>query len=319
VSASVRVLNFDHSVTQQRAFLSRFQPELVDLTTLGPAARIWASRATANTIRRALHPALRAAVTCIGSGDFHHISSLLIEQFHEPISVIVFDHHPDWDILPPELHCGSWVTQVLKQANVKHMILFGISSNDLSSPRIQSGNLGSLAQDHLEIYPYQHEPTTVMWRRVPVNRSCRVVNRFGFSTITWTELSRQPLQEFVRGVLERLAVKQVYVSIDKDCLHAGASLTNWEAGLLSLDELLQMLRLIMQHTEVIGADLVGDYSPPKMRGWLKTMIAKLDYPNDYSARGKSPEEICAVNEATNLKLVEFLTAPHLLTSSAARR
>lgn len=273
-------------------------------------ARIWASRATANAIRRALHPALRAAITLIGSGDFHHVSSLLIEQFHEPISVIVFDHHPDWDILPPKLHCGSWVTQVLKQPSVKHVILFGVSSNDLSSPRIRSGNLGSLAQDRLEIYPYRHEPTTVRFRRVPINRSFRVVNRFGLNTITWTELSRQPLQEFVRGVLERLEVKQVYVSIDKDCLQAGASLTNWEAGLLSLDELLQMLRLIQQYTEMVGADLVGDYSPPKIRGWLKTLIAKFDYPNDYSARGKSLEEICAVNEATNLKLVEFLTTAH---------
>lgn len=310
MSASVRVLNFDQSVTQQHAFLSRFQPEIVDLTPLGPSARIWVSRATANAIRRVLHPGSRAAVTLIGSGDFHHVSSLLIEQFREPISVIVFDHHPDWDILPPKLHCGSWVTQVLKQPNVKHVILFGVSSNDLSSPRIHSGNLGSLTQDRLEIYPYRHEPTTVMLRRVPVNRSCRVVNHFGFSTITWTELSRQPLQEFVRGVLERLEVKQVYVSIDKDCLQAGASLTNWEAGFLSLDALLQMLRLMRQCTEVVGADLVGDYSPPKIRGWLKTMIAKFDYPNDYSARGKSADEICRVNEATNLKLVEFLTTTH---------
>lgn len=310
MSASVRVLNFDQSLTQQRAFLSRFQPEIVDLTVLGPRARIWVSATTAKAIRHALHPALRSAITLIGSGDFHHVSSLLIEQFQEPISVIVFDHHPDWDILPPTLHCGSWVTQVLRQPNVKHVILFGVSSNDLSNPRIHSGNLGSLAQDRLEIYPYQHAPTTVRFRRVPANRSCRVVHRFGSSTMTWTELSRQPLQGFVRGVLERLAVKRVYVSIDKDCLQAGVSLTNWEAGCLSLDELLQMLRLIRQYTKVVGVDLVGDYSPPKIRGWLKTLIAKLDYPRDYSARGKSADEIRRVNEATNLKLVECLTTTH---------
>ena len=88
-------------------------------------------------------------ITFLGSGDFHHISSNLINQFNQPCSLIVFDYHPDWDILPPRKGCGSWVSEVLKNKNIKKIILIGVSSSDISTLNIQSANLASLKDNRV--------------------------------------------------------------------------------------------------------------------------------------------------------------------------
>ncbi len=304
---TVRILNLDGSLTQQRNLLGRFHPEIVPLTHLGPACRISMDDTTAEEIRRALRPELKGAITFIGSGDFHQISSLLIEQFEEPISVIVFDHHPDWDTLPPKLHCGSWVTHVLKKRpNVKKLVLLGVSSEDISSPWIQTGNLQALADDRVEIYPYWHQPTSTFLKRVPSNRSITTKQGLWSNTICWQELGKSGVVECLQRVLEGLTTKQVYVSLDKDCLGASYALTNWEEGRFSLEEVLQALDAIHAQCEIVGLDIVGDYSPPVVKGWLKDAMARFDRPREYSARGKSLSLITAINEDTNIRLAQRL-------------
>jgi len=307
LSSQVRILNFDSSVTRQTNLLRQFHPTIVDLQQLGPASRLFMNDATAREVRRVLAPELKSAITLLGSGDFHHVSSLLIEQFTEPISVIVFDHHPDWDILPPRLHCGSWVTQALRRPNVKKVVLVGVSSHDISCPYIHSGNLHALKDDRLEIYPAIHASTRVFFRQVPDNRSVSVRRGLLSSLITWQELRSTDLTARMSQVVKQVTPKQVYVSIDKDCLRADASLTNWETGDLRLGELTQLLTLISQELEIVGLDVVGDYSPPHVKGWLKTLMERLDRPKTFSANGKSEAEITAVNERTNLRLLDVLT------------
>jgi len=303
----VRILNFDNSIIRQQNLIRRFQPLIVDLARIGPACRMSMSERMAEEIRRVLEPALRGSTTFLGSGDFHHVSSVLIEQFTEPISVIVFDHHPDWDTLPPKLHCAAWVTNVLRMQNVKKLVLLGVSSEDISDFRIQTGNLRALKDDRVEIYPYRHRPTRTFLKRVPDNRSIRVERGLFSSIIHWQELGKQNIPELFSRLFENLETKRVYVSIDKDCLTADHSLTNWEQGYFSLEELLMLLRLIKTRLEIVGLDIVGDYSPPVVNGWAKATLARIDRPRDYSARGKSEGTVDAVNERTNVEILELLT------------
>ncbi len=130
----IRILNFDNSVVKQKKLLENYHPAIVNLQGIGPFCRHWMGKNTAETIRNHLEPELKNAITFLGSGDFHHISNLLIGQFHEPLSVIVFDHHPDWDIYPPKLGCGSWITRVLERPNILKVILY--SSNQIQNPFI---------------------------------------------------------------------------------------------------------------------------------------------------------------------------------------
>jgi hypothetical protein len=306
LNKDLRILDFDASLTRQDVFLNKFKPRIVDFISLGPACRMWMNSAQASVIQSKLDPSLKSCPTFIGSGDFHHISALLAGQFDEPISMIVFDHHPDWDIMPPHLACGSWVSYLLKNANIKNIILLGISSEDISEDSIWTANLAALKNDRLQIYPYWHGPTKVLLRNVPANRSINIKRGLFSNTIRWQELREKSLPEFLHNLISNLDTKQTYVSIDKDCLNSHAALTNWEEGSFALDDLLDLLKIIRARTDIVGLDVTGEFSKPLCSGRIKSIFSDIDHPKYYSARGKDISEIDSVNQRTNIRIVEAL-------------
>ncbi len=306
LSGSIRILNFDDSLKRQAKLIERFRPDVVDLKEIGPSSRLWMNKRTAQKVKGALMPDERRSITFLGSGDFHHVSHLLIEQFEEPMTLILFDHHPDWDILPPRIGCGSWVSRVLKRSNIKKVVMLGVSSNDISSISIQTGDLDSLRSDRVEIYPYEHRPTRTLFKRVPENISIELKKLGPSSRICWQELKDKALKEFFLEIIGRLETKQVYVSIDKDCLRPEYSLTNWEKGNFKLEELLMLIGLVKDNLDIIGLDITGDYSPPHVRGGLKALCSRLDHPRDFSAKAMAQDRIDSINEETNIKILELL-------------
>jgi arginase family enzyme len=303
---SVRVLNFDDSVVRQNKLVERFKPSIIDLTDLGPRCRLYASEKIAEEVSARIDPGSKNSITFLGSGDFHHITSLILDKFCEDISVISFDDHPDWDILPPKLGCGSWVTRVLNKYNVKKVILVGASSGDISPTLFRMGNYDSLKDDRLEIYPYQHKPTKVFFKKIPCNISADVKKGLFFDEIHWQELKNKNIAEFFLHILHRLPTKKVYVTIDKDCLKAPYSLTNWAAGRLELGELLLMLKFIKENTEIVGLDIAGDYSPVKAVGFIRTVITAINHPRETSAKDKPQSLIDSVNGSANVSILELL-------------
>lgn len=302
----VRILNFDDSVIKQEHLLKRYRPAIVNLKNIAPRARHWINQKTAQEIKRHLAGELKNAITFLGSGDFHHISRLLIGQFEEPVSVIIFDHHPDWSAWPPRLGCGSWVSNLLKRNNVKKVILFGASSADLDTVSLQEADLGSLKNNRLEIYPYKHKASRVFFRRVPENISLGLSRRPFFTEVYWRELKNKSLKDFIPEVLGRMETKRVYVSIDKDCLNSHAALTNWEEGPFGLEDLLLLLKLIKENLEIIGLDIAGDYSKVEVNSFIKGIISRFDHPKDYSAKGHPEGAINLLNEKTNTMILEAL-------------
>lgn len=304
LSQNIRILDFDASVIKQHSLLARYPHQVIDLRDLAPQARLWMNGRVRSAILGRLGQTRRDCVTFLGSGDFHHISLLLLEQFQEPISLINFDFHPDWDILPPRLACGAWLTQALKMKNILKFVLLGVSSGDISWPGIQSANLASLKDSRVEIYPYAHQPSQVFFRRVPRNISLKAKGSFLRSKIYWEELRSKNPEDFFRSLIKRLPVKKVYLSIDKDCLKNESALTNWEEGKLSLDELILILRLIRDNLEIAGLDITGDYSRISVSGRLKNLLSRFDHPKEVEADKIPAEEITRVNALTNLKILE---------------
>jgi hypothetical protein len=198
------------------------------------------------------------------------------------------------------------VRETLKADNVEKAILVGVSSGDIGAGSIQTASLDLLKDDRIEIYPYSHRPTNVFFRDVPGNISIETRRGLFYNRICWQELKNKNLKEFFLHVIKRLPTKRVYVSIDKDCLKAEYSLTNWEAGYLELGELLALLKVIRDNLDVVGVDILGDYSPPKTEGLVKTLCSRADRPSDYSAKGKARHLIDSVNEDTNTKILEML-------------
>lgn len=303
---SIRVLDFDGSIMRQKRLIERFKPFVVDLTAIGPAARLYSGEKAYDQIRASIDPKLKNSITFLGSGDFHHVAALLINQFDEDISVISFDRHPDWDIMPPLLSCGAWVTRVLERDNIKKLVILGVSSGDISPNVFQTGNFDSLKDNRVEIYPYQHKPTKVFLKKVPKNISVIVKRGLFYNEIRWQELKDKNIAEFLLHILKRIPTGKVYVTIDKDCLRHPYSLTNWEEGQLELDDLLLMLKFIKENCEIIGMDITGDYSPVKAEGLMRAVVADIDHPNHFSAKDKDQAVIDSVNEATNIRILELL-------------
>jgi len=306
LSQSIRILDFDASVNKQKNLLRKYPHQIVNLQDLAPSARLWMNGRVKNAVVRRLRATSARGVTFIGSGDFHHITPLLLDELQEPVTLIVFDLHPDWDILPPRFGCGSWVSEALRKKNIVQCLLFGVASEDITFPWIQSANLNALSNDRLRIYPYCHSPSLVFLRKIPQNSSLRVEKSFLRSRIYWDELKGKNLTDFFLKAIGRLAVKKAYVSIDKDCLKNEYALTNWEEGKLTLDELILMLKIIKENLDIAGLDITGDHSKISVSGSLKGFLSRLDHPQETGADKFSAEEITGINESTNLKILEAL-------------
>ena len=306
MNKSIRILNFDDSIIKQKRIFLQYQAQIIDLEKMGPAVRLWMNGRLRKKIAERLHPEVRNSITFTGSGDFHHISSILTSQFQEPFSLIVFDHHPDWDILPPRYGCGSWVRESLKNNFVSKCLLTGVSSSDISTGSIQSGNFASLKNSRIEIYPHTHEPTQVFLEKVPENNSYKKEGSFILSKIFWNQLNDKNIPDFFASLVKSLPAKNVYISLDKDCLKNESSLTNWEEGKFSLDELLAMLKIIKENCEIIGMDICGDYSKPKFANKFKSLVSFFDHPRHVAASKLPESTVTSLNETTNLKILETL-------------
>ena len=306
LSREIRIINFDNSITSQSNLVRRFAPQIIDCVKFGPLCRLWLNRELKQQIQLCLNPEAKNKITFFGSGDFHHISKLLIGQFTEPVSVIIFDNHPDWDILPPKFGCGSWVNRIIEQPNVLKTVLAGVSSGDLDTFSIQTANLSRFKNNRLEIYPYYHPPSKVFFRNVPQNISIISGKKLFYRKINWQFLKDKDLNNFFLNLMQRLPSQKVYVSIDKDCLRKEYAITNWEEGKLDLGQLLLMLKLIKDNLDIVGLDITGDFSPVRIKGRLKTFCSNWDHPKDYSAKGKDISLINSVNEQTNIKILDLL-------------
>ena len=245
---SLRILNFDGSVTAQANLLRKYKNppysvDIIDFTDIASRCRYLSTSETLNIIKERISNSSPNAITLYGSGDFHHISSLLIANFKNPIAVIVFDYHPDWDGFSPLVSCGSWVARVSKFNNVEKMLLLGPSSDDLSTAGLSTAYLRCVKNGKLEIFPYDKKPSRVFLRYLK-DAPCFRAKRDVFGSVLHWKLLKGSGRDFIKELLERIPVKDVYVSIDKDCLEKGYAVTNWEEGVMPLDWLLEAISVI---------------------------------------------------------------------------
>ncbi|MFH1395215.1 MAG: hypothetical protein ABIH09_03575 [Candidatus Omnitrophota bacterium] len=303
---TIRVLNFDDSVIKQKKLLERYRAEIINVKDIASQARFWLNKKTKKEIARRTSFSSKNSVTFLGSGDFHHISSILIDEVIEPVTVINFDFHPDWCVFPPWLSCGSWITETLKNPNVEKAVLLGMGPQETLSFSLQAGNYASLKNDRVEIYPWEQCPSIACFPKIPKNKSITTETRGIYTKICWNELKDKNLTEFLLNIIKELPVKRVYISIDKDCLQKQDSLTNWQEGRVSLESLVLMLKLFKQETDIVGANVTGDYSEVFIQNMVKSVVSQLDHPNKFSAKDFSESEIIRINERTNLEIMKVL-------------
>jgi hypothetical protein len=260
----------------------------------------WQERVRLACPDRALHE-LRAVVDrarprspgpfFLGSGDFHHLSLMLLRRISCTIDVVVLDNHPDNMRYPFGVHCGSWVHHAVRLPWVRHVDVLGITSSDVSGRHAWENHLGALRRNRLTYWCVGVDTRWAAW--AGLNDCIR-----SFDT------PRAMVESFVER--RSRAATQVYVSIDKDVFGPEVVRTNWDQGLLTESQARDALLPLAG--SVIGSDVTGEVSLVQYSSrWKRLLLALEPQP------AVDPGQVTAWHErqhALNLRLSGLLGSLH---------
>jgi hypothetical protein len=103
-----------------------------------------------------------------------------------------------------------------------------------------------------------------------------------------------------------LAECPLYVSLDKDVMTAAEAPANWDSGYLTLTEVRMVLAAFRERAEELGGmDILGDWSPVCVRGWLRHLLHWTEHPSLHVV----PEHASRRNAITNRALLDALAVP----------
>ncbi len=203
----------------------------------------------------------RPPVVFMGSGDYHHVSYLLIERLrslNRPVQIVVFDNHPDNMRYPFGIHCGSWVWHVSRLPFVARVHVAGLTSTDVEGAHVWENHLGPLYSGKVHYWCVQ--------RGLRAMRFLGVRNARSFpSTAAMVDGLRTAVMS---------SPEPVYLSIDKDVLARDAVQTNWDQGVMRLDELEAAIGMLRER--IVASDVVGDVSSYRYRSRFKRFLSRMD-------------------------------------------
>jgi arginase family enzyme len=220
-----------------------------------------------------------------GSGDFHHVTALLARRVEKPFVVVSFDNHPDWDVRPPRWCCGSWINRALELPHVDKVSVWGCGNFECWWPGQLFGNRRAERRSTLEVHPWAD------------NRSEADRQRRG-------AILQSNWREHFTAFCEDLSGRNVYVTIDIDCLGPEEAVTNWENGRFSVADVEWALTELRSRAEVVAGDICGAFSPPVYARRKQRFAADIDHP-----KLKRPplDEARRINSRTLARLLPVLT------------
>jgi arginase family enzyme len=230
----------------------------VDATSWGPQLRFSTSPRKVEQFYREVAPQLGKFVL-YGSGDFHHLSALWLRSRPEPVTLVSFDNHPDWDIRPPRWCCGGWINRALELPQVRDVAIWGCGNFECWWPHQIFGNRKAERAGTLAVHPWADD------------RSPRAQKRRG---AILRENWRQNFQQFASS----LNGSTVYVTIDLDCLAPEYAWTNWESGRFDYEDVRWGLETLRQHARIIAGDMCGAYSAPSYARRKQRWASEIDHP-----------------------------------------
>lgn len=309
------LLHLDDALAAQDAFLNRAMahaPKQLDARQEGAEVRLWGKDASLERLEAKLMaelrmPAGQTPLVFLGSGDFHHITPLLmaraLEQVDGLVTLIHFDNHPDWVKFGGGMHCGSWVNRAAKFPQVKKIITIGVCSKDLCRPEWKQANLSLLANGLLELYPYDHPPSRI---RAHYGDGASYHQTQGH--LHWHTIREMGEAAFAERLLDRITTTNVYITVDKDVLDMRDAITNWDQGYLRLPYLLGLIRKIAGFHRIIGADVTGDYSTPYYTGSLLTRTSKrMEIWFDQPHAMPHEDDVVEINSGGNIALLNLFS------------
>jgi len=233
--------------------------ERLDALQWGPRLRFSAPRREMERFYEEVQGRL-APFILYGSGEFHHLSALWLRQFREPLTLVSFDNHPDWDVRPPHWGCGGWVNRALELPQVESATVWGCGNFEFNRPHRWFANRRAIGEARLGARVWKERMNVEVQKRWPV------ISRADW----WAHFT-----EFAADLGDR----NVYVTIDTDCLREEDAVTNWEQGLFTAEDVARALReLRASGVRIVGGDVCGAWSQPQYARWKQRFAAGFDRP-----------------------------------------
>ncbi|MDB5174276.1 MAG: hypothetical protein JWN51_3049 [Phycisphaerales bacterium] len=258
-----------------------------DARDWGPRLRYIARKKDVEAFYREIGQDL-APFILYGSGDFHHLAGALIRRIGPgPVTLVSFDNHPDWDVRPPYWACGGWAARTLATGRVEQVSVWGCGNFELRFPSRLFANHSALRSGKLQIHAWaERQPPAVQKRFDCMMRE------------NW----RERFERFANGLTGR----NVYVTVDMDCLRAHDAVTNWENGLFAAEDVAWAIGALRASANMVGGDVCGAYSPQAYARSFQRFAGKWDHPkfavpNEAEAR--------KVNRKSLEKIWSALTSP----------
>jgi hypothetical protein len=91
-------------------------------------------------------------------------------------------------------------------------------------------------------------------------------------------LHRESWRDEFTAFAETIAGSSVYITVDLDCLRSEDSITNWESGMFTPEEVAWGIGQISQRARIIGGDVCGAYSPQQYARFRQRIEGFLDHP-----------------------------------------
>lgn len=272
---------------------------------LAPRLRFLAGRRSLRALAGRLGPHRRGDIYLYGSGDFHHLSHLLVSRLDQEVSVVHFDNHPDWTCFPRTLGCGSWVSRLLANPQVKRVVTIGPCSSDLSAPQLKSADLPALRSGRLEVFPLASATT---FYAGPAFTAAGTQGSTGIAAdgLAWRGLDLDDFAAQMEDIAAGLPQTPLWITLDKDVLAPAEAATNWDQGRLGLDRVLQAITIFAGCRRLVGMDVCGDFSPDGGHGALRALLARLD--RDQRPPAPDAAAAAALNGATNARILRHMEA-----------
>lgn len=296
---AVRILDLDGGLTVQKA-LRAYRPRVVPLQSWGPRLRLACSRRRFAHFERSLATELGSprdrepGLTLYGSGDFHHVSLALLRRLEGPFNLLMLDKHPDWMRGLPFAHCGEWLHEALRLPGLKKVYHLG----------------GELDFDNL--YRWMAPWPELRSGRIVVLPAVRRFRGGAWERLPHEPLRRHPdvpvdaarVEELLAPHRDDLARWPLYITLDKDVMTASDAVVNWDSGLLRLEEVETILRVVrnLAASQFAGMDIVGDWSEVRVEGWFRAWWHWTEHPR----LQVDPVLACQRNETVNMALLSCL-------------
>jgi hypothetical protein len=295
-----QLIDLDGSCRAQCETIKRCHSGIHDFRQWGPRIRLSCSLRTFHRFEASLETLIgheqtdSPTFTLCGSGDFHHVSLALVRRIRTPFNLLIIDKHPDWMRGIPALHCGTWLYHAALLPHLRRVFHVG----------------GDLDFDNSYRF-------LAPWREL-IERRIRVIPAVRhFTKGKWSRIAHEPLRyhpdaiataDRVRHLLEEdredLTRWPLYISVDKDVLTAAEAVVNWDSGRLTVPEIEAVLQVFLEFNagKVIGMDVIGDWSPVRVRGLYRRFLHWSEHP----VIAVDPTEATAINERLNLRLIDFM-------------